>query len=231
MGLITTGYHISCLSFSRVRFTPSIISWLRQVFQVAERSGTTLFSLRIQQHCINCCHESSFILYICIISSIHPVLWIGAHASIATCRTHVAEYVFPRLVIFSSLRTNAWGSSQHVFCPFAPQRNSCVSPLMATPSGLFALVSIPFLLSFGCCPSCLMYAFLLENRLYHEPVSLPCGHTYCRGCLKRALANKSQVRLSRLLHDGSPWFGDHNTAEVEKGSQECKKSTWPIRHT
>ncbi|CAN0426341.1 unnamed protein product, partial [Hapterophycus canaliculatus] len=33
------------------------------------------------------------------------------------------------------------------------------------------------------------------HRLYHEPVSLPCGHTYCRGCLKRALASKSQVCL------------------------------------
>lgn len=55
--------------------------------------------------------------------------------------------------------------------------------------------------SAACHPSsrsvfCLAFvACLLQHRLYHEPVSLPCGHTYCRGCLKRALANKSQVRL------------------------------------
>ncbi|CAN0198090.1 unnamed protein product [Ectocarpus sp. 6 AP-2014] len=38
---------------------------------------------------------------------------------------------------------------------------------------------------------------ILCLRLYHEPVSLPCGHTYCRGCLKRALANKSQCPMCR----------------------------------
>lgn len=48
-----------------------------------------------------------------------------------------------------------------------------------------------------CVSSCL--TFLARDRLYHEPVSLPCGHTYCRGCLKRALANKSQVRLRNCV--------------------------------
>eukprot|EP00903_Cladosiphon_okamuranus_P006847 g6669.t1 len=43
---------------------------------------------------------------------------------------------------------------------------------------------------------------ILCLRLYHEPVSLPCGHTYCRGCLKRALANKSQCPMCRAACHG-----------------------------
>ncbi|CAM9382576.1 unnamed protein product, partial [Pylaiella littoralis] len=45
-------------------------------------------------------------------------------------------------------------------------------------------------------------------RLYHDPVSLPCGHTYCRGCLKRALANKSQCPMCRAAcHGGAGGCG------------------------
>ncbi|CAM9489660.1 unnamed protein product, partial [Phaeothamnion confervicola] len=34
-------------------------------------------------------------------------------------------------------------------------------------------------------------------RLYFEPVSLPCGHTYCRGCLKRALKSATRCPVCR----------------------------------
>ncbi|CAM9846427.1 unnamed protein product, partial [Choristocarpus tenellus] len=34
-------------------------------------------------------------------------------------------------------------------------------------------------------------------RLYYEPVSLPCGHTYCRGCLRRALGTKPKCPMCR----------------------------------
>lgn len=39
------------------------------------------------------------------------------------------------------------------------------------------------------CPLCF--------RLFHEPVSLPCGHSYCRLCLKRALSAKQNCPVCR----------------------------------
>ncbi|CAN0088435.1 unnamed protein product [Scytosiphon promiscuus] len=55
---------------------------------------------------------------------------------------------------------------------------------------------------------------ILCLRLYHEPVSLPCGHTYCRGCLKRALASKSQCPMCRAACHGGAGDCGTNLAMV-----------------
>eukprot|EP00752_Nemacystus_decipiens_P004359 g3983.t1 len=55
---------------------------------------------------------------------------------------------------------------------------------------------------------------ILCLRLYYEPVSLPCGHTYCRGCLKRALANKSQCPMCRAACHGGAGDCGTNLAMV-----------------
>ncbi|ESO88468.1 hypothetical protein LOTGIDRAFT_78912, partial [Lottia gigantea] len=73
-----------------------------------------------------------------------------------------------------------------------------------------------------------MFSCILCKGILNDPVTLPCGHTYCRKCLEKDpnkrcnMCNtvhykikissiKSNVLLSKLIEK---WFSDENKAAV-----------------
>ena len=65
-----------------------------------------------------------------------------------------------------------------------------------------------------------MNLYHLYPRLLWQPVTTPCGHTYCRACIDRSLDHKPECPLCKA---SIPAFNNSNTVS-NKCLTKCKKA-------